>query len=177
MVKYTYKLSDMLLQMAREAANYEAVEGLTKFTLPDAEAGTEELSGYAGLMGTLELIDWSSIGALEMGLTFVGVPENGDIVLNPEKRNIKLSWAEKYATKSGDTDWDNYTVYATGYLKKIPGGDGEKGSKRELEVTYSLTTYKLLKNGTAVFEYDPANDVIKFYGVNYADKIKQAVLG
>lgn len=177
MTKYTYKLSDMLLQMERGPAQFEAVEGLVKFSTPDVEAGTEELSGYAGLMGTLELIDWSSIGALELGLTFVGIPENGDIVLSPDKRTIKLSWAEQYATKTGDIDWDNYTIYATGYLKKLPGGDGEKGSKRELEVTYSLNTYKILKNGTSVFEYDPANDTIKFYGVNFADKLKSAVLG
>jgi len=177
MVKYTYKLSDMLLQMERENAQFEQVDGLTKFSLPDMEAGTEELSGYAGLMGTLELVDWASVGALELGLTFVGIPENGDIVFNPAKRSIKLSWAEKYATKSGDTDWDNYTVYATGYLKKIPGGDGEKGSKRENEVTYSLTTYKYLKNGTCIVEYDPANDVLKIYGENYFDKLKQATLG
>jgi len=177
MIKYTYKLSDMVIQFARNEGEMEDVEGLTKFTLPDVEAGTEELTGYSGLMGTLELVDWASANALELGLTFVGIPDNADIVLSPEKREIKLSWAEKYATKSGDVDWDNYSVYAKALLKTFPGGDGEKGSKYERELKYSLITYKYSKNGDVVFEYDPANDVISFYGVNHAEKIKKAVLG
>lgn len=177
MVKYTYKMSDMLLQFERSEGEMEEVDGLTKFTLPDVEAGTEELSGYSGLMGTLELVDWASANALELSLTFVGIPDNADIVLSPEKRVIKLSWAEKYATKSGDVAWDSYSVYATGLLKTFPGGDAEKGSKYERELKYSLMTYKYSKSGDVIFEYDPANDVISFYGENHAAKIKQALLG
>lgn len=177
MPKYTYKLSDMLLQFERSEGVMEEVEGLTKFSLPGLEAGTEELSGYSGLMGTLELVDWASVGALEMTLTFADVPENGEIVISPEKRNIKLSWAEKFATKAGDVGWNNYIVYATGFLKTFPGGDGEKGSKYERELAYSLMKYKYSKNGQVVIEYDPANDIISFYGVNHAEKIKKAVLG
>lgn len=177
MPKYTYKLSDMLLQFERSEGVMEEVMGLTKFALPVMEAGTEELSGYSGLMGTLELVDWASVGALELGLTFADIPENGEIMISPGKLNMKLSWAEKYATKAGDVGWNNYTVYATGFLKNFPGGDGEKGSKYEREYLYSLMKYKYCKDGSVVIEYDPANDVISFYGKNHADDIKHAVLG
>lgn len=181
-VKYTYKLSDTLLEVLDDLTEGRdpemvTVEGLTKFTLPDIEAGTEELSGYSGLMGTLELVDWASANAMELALTIVGVPDNANVLLSPKKREIKISWAEKYATKAGDVGWDNYSVYAKGLLKTFPGGDGEKGNKYERELKFSLLTYKYSKNGEAVFDYDPANDTISFYGVNHADDIKKAVLG
>jgi len=174
--KYTYKLSDMQLRVLNAASQFEDVEGLTKFTIPDVEAGTEEISGQSGLLGTLELVDWANVGALEFGLTFVGIPENGNLLIAPGVRDIKLYWAEKYAQKDGTEGWDSYFVEVKGKLKKIPGGDGEKGSNRENELTYSAFYYHYKKNGKTIFEYDPANSIIKFYDKNYADDLKAALM-
>ena len=177
MKRYTYKLSDTFLTVENpdKAGEFLEVEGLKSFSLPDIEGGSEELSGLSGLIGTMELVDWTNIGALNTSLTFAGIPDNADLLIKPGTHLVKLTWAEAYATKDGDEGWDSYQVESKMKIKKIPGGDGEKGSNRENEFTFVNITYTLRKNGTNILEYDPANNTIKFYGVNYASDLNKAL--
>ena len=174
--RYTYKLSDTFLTAENPAkeGDMQEVEGLMSFSLPDVEAGSEEVSGHSGLMGTLELVDWTNIGALNTTLTFAGIPDNIDFLTRPGVHLVKLTWAEAYTTKDGDEGWNAYQVETRMKLKKFPGGDGEKGSNRENEFVFTNLTYIFRKgtgepgNFNTIFNYDPANGIIEFNGENIA---------
>lgn len=176
--KYVYQLTDFLHQvMNPKTKEFVETDNLLSFQNPDVEAGIQELQGFSGLMGTLEITDWANIGALEFGLTYAGLPDDALLLMNPDKQEHKLYWAEAYTDKSGEVNWNSYSIYFTGVLKNIPGGEGKKGENAERQFKYAVKTYKLSRNGEVLFDYDPANDIIKFGTRNFGAEIKSAVLG
>lgn len=184
-MKYTYQLADFQHEVKNsETGLYEITDNCKGFTDPDIEAGSTELSGYSGLMGTLEITDWGAISALEFSLKFAGFPDNCPLLINPDRQEHKISWADQYTDRDGNIGYINYIIYFTGVLKNIPGGDRAKGENSEVEFKYSVKTYKKTRmiigvdtEPVVLFDYDPANEVIKFGERNFAEELKHAVLG
>lgn len=176
--KYVYQLANFALQIKDDATGeYVTMDNLKKFTAPDIEPAIQELSGYSGLMGTLEIADWSQIAAMELGLTFAAYPDRADLLIAPGKIQLKVMWSEQYTDNDGNVAWDTYKIYVTGLAKNIPGGDGERGTATEREFKQAVKTYKLVRNGKVLFDYDPANDTIIFGDRNYGEEIMRATLG
>lgn len=173
---YTFQLADFEHQVYNETTKkFEATDNLSEFTDPDIEAGSYEVAGRSGMTGTIEIIDWGSIGALEIELKFAGEPDNVEQLVTPGIQQHKIYWAEEYTDKAGQTGYNGYCIYFTGNLKAIPGGTGKKGENMERSYKYSVKTYKKTKNGTVLFDYDPANDVVKLGTHDFASELKKAL--
>lgn len=176
--KFVFQLADFMHQVKNAATGeFEETDNLISFSNPEIEASVQELAGYSGVMGTLEIVDWSKIGALEFGLTYAGLPDNSELLVNPDLQEHKLNWAESFVNERGDTGWNSYCIRFTGVLKNIPGGDGKKGENTERQFKYAVKTYQLSRNGVPIFDYDPANKVIKFGERDYGAELKKVVLG
>lgn len=180
MEKYVYQLTDFIHgTLGDDGTTYEKSDNLKSFTLPGIEPGSEEVSGYSGLNGTIQIVDWANIGALEVSLTYATLPEHTK-VYSPDKQSHKLVWLEQYTDKNGNVGWMTYTVYFTGMLKKIPGGSNAKGENNEKEFTYGVNTYKLTRKNDAgeeeiIVDYDPLNKELILGGINYGEKLKTAL--
>ncbi len=173
--KFVNKVEDFELSAADASGKYQELDNAISFTLPDIEPATEEISGYAGLAGTIELPDWSNAGAPEVSLKFSRIPENGKLILNPSGVKAKASWAESLVDESGNVTYEAYSVYAEGKPKNIPGGDKQKGNKPEVEIKIACSKYTLKKGDITIFNYDPMNGKVEIYGVNYAAGAKNAL--
>ncbi len=177
MEKYVYQLTDFAHRVSSDSGvNWEQSDNLKSFSLPDIEPGAEEVSGYSGLNGTIQIIDWAGIGALEVSLTYATHPECMK-VYSPAKQNHQIVWLEQYTDKNGDVGWMTFKVYFTGMLKKLPGGDNKKGENNEKEFTYGVNTYKLTRKNDAgeeeiLVDYDPINKVLILGGVDYGKMLE-----
>ena len=182
MEKYVYNLTDFAHRVSSDGGTtWENSDNLKKFSLPDIEPGAQEVSGYSGLNGTIQVIDWAAIGAMELSLTYATMPECQK-VYSPEKQDHQLVWVEQYTDKNGNTGWMTYRVYITGMLKKIPGGDGSKGENSEKEFTYGINSYKLTRKATeegaedtVIIDYDPINKHLILGGVDFGSKLATAL--
>ena len=174
-MKYVNKLEDFELAVAGSDNKYEEMDNATEFSLPDLEPSSEEVSGYAGLPGTIELPDWSNLGAPELGLKFSRIPANGSKLLNPRGTKVKASWAESVVDESGEVTYEAFTVYAEGTPKNIPGGDKKKGERPEVEIKIACRKYQLKQGTTVIANYDPMNGKTEIYGTNYAAGAKNAL--
>lgn len=179
MEKYVYNLTDFAHRVSADGKTWENSDNIKKFKLPDIEPGAEEVNGYSGLNGTINVIDWANIGAMELALTYATIPECRGI-FSPEKQYHQLVWLEQYTDKNGDVGWMTFKVYITGMLKKIPGGDASKGESNEKEFTYGINTYKLTRkndDGTeqTIIDYDPINKVLVLGGNDFGSKLNTAL--
>lgn len=177
MKKFVNKTEDIYAEAQDlETKAYKELDNLIGIATPEVEPGIEEIKGYSGMVGSFELPEWLNIGNLELVLTFSTIPENARLIMNPKRVAVKLNWGESYV--DGDTKemgYDSYAAYATGFPKNIPGTEKKKGEKSENEFKISCSTYKLIKNGETILEYDPLNGKICIYGKNYADELKGAM--
>ncbi len=179
MEKYVYNLTDFAHRVSKDGTSWTNTDNLKGFTLPDIEPGSEEVSGYSGLNGTIQIIDWANIGAVELTLKFATIPETGD-AMSADKQYHQLVWLEQYTDKDQNVGWMTYKVYATAMLKKLPGGDFTKGESNEREFVYGLNTYKFTRkadNGEEeiIIDYDPLNKVLILGGEDYGEKLKTAL--
>jgi len=169
MEKYVHHLTDFAHRVSGDSGKtWTQTDNLKGFSLPDLEPGTNEISGYSGLNGTLSVQDWANIGALEMALKFSTIPEATQ-VMKPGKQMHQLVWTEQYEDKDQNTGWMTFKAYITANLKKTPGGDYAKGETGEREFTYAVKTYKLVRiseSGTEdiLIDYDPINKVLNLGG-------------
>lgn len=187
MEKYVYNLTDFAHRVSKDGTKWVNSDNLKGFTFPDIEPGSNEVSGYSGLNGTIQVIDWANISALEMSLKYSTMPESGE-VLEPGKQYHQFVWTEQFTDKNQDVGWITYKAYITGMLKKIPGGDFNKGENNEREFTYGVNTYKFTRvkvttndKGETVTEesvlvdYDPINKVLVLNDVDYGAKMNTAL--
>jgi len=185
MEKYVYTLTDFLHRVSKAAEkaenlNYQTSDNLKSFSLPDIEPTANEVSGYSGLNGTVQVIDWAAIGALDMNLTFSTMPECSNLY-SPEKQMHSLTWVEQYTDKNGNVGYVTYVVEGSGMLKKIPGGDRAKGDNSDKEFTIALNSYKLTRKydteeaATVIIDYDPINKKLVLGGVDFAAKLNTAM--
>ena len=161
MEKYVYNLTDFAHRVSADGKTWENSDNIKKFKLPDIEPSAEEVNGYSGLNGTINVIDWANIGAMELALTYATIPE-------------------QYTDKNGDVGWMTFKVYITGMLKKIPGGDASKGESNEKEFTYGINTYKLTRKNDdgeeeTIIDYDPINKVLVLGGNDFGSKLNTAL--
>ena len=162
MEKYVHHLTDFAHWVSADSgATWARTDNIKGFSLPDIEPGTNEISGFSGLNGTLSVQDWANIGALEMSLKFSTIPEATQI-MKPIKQNHKIVWTEQYEDVDQNTGWMTFKAYITATLKKTPGGDYSKGETGEREFTYSVKTYKVVRvaadgSETILIDYDPVN--------------------
>ena len=61
MEKYVYNLTDFAHRVSADGKTWENSDNIKKFKLPDIEPGAEEVNGYSGLNGTINVIDWANI--------------------------------------------------------------------------------------------------------------------
>lgn len=176
-MKFVNKTEDVYAAAQNPATKaYEELDNLLGFTLPEIEPGVEEIKGYSGMVGSIELPEWSNIGNLELAMKFSTIPEKGTHIMIPTGIAVKLNWGESYVDEKGsDLSYDSYAVYASGFPKNIPGSEKQKGEKSEYEFKMSCRTYKMIKNGVTIIEYDPLNTKICVNGKNYADALKNAM--
>lgn len=179
MEKYVYNLTDFAHRVSGDGTNWVDSDNLKGFTLPDVEPGSEEVSGYSGLNGTITIIDWANIGAMELTLKYSTLPEC-QLVFIPDKQYHQLVWLEQYTDKNGDVGWMTFKAYITGVLKKIPGGENTKGENNEKEFTYGVNSYKLTRRREGgeeeiLIDYDPINKVLVLGEVDFGDKLKTAL--
>lgn len=179
MEKYVYNLTDFAHRVSKDGATWNNTDNLKSFTLPDMEPGANEVSGYSGLNGTIQVIDWANVGAMELTLKFATVPETGAL-MSPERQYHQLVWLEQYTDKDQNVGWMTYKVYITAMLKKIPGGDKLKGEGNENEFVYAVNTYKLTRKSDSgeeevIIDYDPINKVLILGGEDYGGKMQTAL--
>ena len=186
MEKYVYTLIDFLHRVsktpvsAEEKLNFETSDNIKSFSLPDIEPTANEVSGYSGLNGKIQVTDWADIGALDMSLTYSTMPEC-KALYSPEKQTHSLTWVEQYTDKNGDVGYVTYTAEGSGMLKKIPGGDRAKGENSDKEFTIALNSYKLTRKydteaeATVIIDYDPVNKKLTLGGTDFAAKLNTAM--
>lgn len=185
MEKYVFTLIDFAHRVSKAATkaedlNFQNSDNIKSFSLPDMEPTANEVSGFSGLNGTVQVIDWAAIGALDLSLTFSTMPECSNLY-SPEKQTHNLTWVEQYTDKNGDVGYVTYIVEATGMLKKIPGGDRAKGKNSDKEFTIALNSYKLTRKydteteATVLIDYDPINKKLTLGGTDFAAKLNTAM--
>ncbi len=179
MEKYVHHLTDFAHRIKVGEDDYIQTDNIKGFSLPDIEPGTNEISGYSGLNGTLTVMDWANIQAMEMSLKFSTIPEKTQ-VMKPGKQQHQLVWTEQYEDKEQNTGWMTFKAYITANLKKTPGGDYSKGETGEREFTYAVKAYRLVRineaaDGTVTEEelinYDPVNKKLVLGGDNIGEKM------
>lgn len=176
MKKYVNKVEDLLAQAMNPTTKaYEEIDNLMEFTLPDMEPNSEEISGYAGMTGAIELTDWGNMGAPELSIKLSTLPANGKNILRPKGTSLKLNWAESVVNDAGEVSYQSYAVYASGMPKVLPGGTKKKGERPECEIKIACNKYKMIKDGVEVINYDPMNGKTAVYGENYATAMKNAL--
>ncbi len=187
MERYVYTLTDFAHRVSKgpdpkndNKITWQNSDNIKSFSLPDVEPTTNEIAGYSGLNGTVQVVDWAAIGALDLTLTFSTMPSNTDIY-RPEKQWHELTWVEQYTDKNGNVGYVTYVASATGMLKKIPGGDRAKGENSDKEFTIALNTYKLTRKydtdetAAVIIDYDPVNKILKLGDVDFASKLETAM--
>ena len=183
MEKYVYQLTDFAHRIKKGDKDYVNSDNLKSFTLPDVEPGSNEVKGYSGLNGTIQIIDWANIAALEISLKFSTIPECYSALMSPDRITHEFSWVEEYTDKDQNKGWIRNRVYATGMLKKIPGGDYSKGESGEREFVYAANTYKMTRYITVgeeqteqvIINYDPINKILVLGGEDFGEKLKTAM--
>jgi len=185
MEKYVYSLYDFAHRVKTNTSDWQTSDNITKFTLPDMEPGSNEVSGFSGLNGTIQVSDWSNVGAMEEKLTYSTMPEIKNI-FSPEKQFHEFSWMEQYTDKEGNVGWMKFKAYLTVMLKKIPGGDFSKGENGDREFTYGVNAYKLTRVVDAgeagsteevLVDYDPINKKLVLGGNDFGQKLNEMFAG
>lgn len=182
MEKYVYQLTDFAHRASGDNKNWVISDNLKKFTLPDVEPGSNEVSGYSGLNGTIQLVDWNNLGAMDMSLTYSTEPECSSTIVSPSKVFHQFSWIEEYVDKNHDKGYCRHKVYITSMLKKLPGGDYSKGESGEREYSYAVNAYRkvrYMEDGTEdiVIDYDPLNKKLILGNEDYSESLNTELAG
>ena len=81
-MKFVNKTEDVQAEAQNPATrDYEALDNLLGFTTPEIEPGIEEIKGYSGMVGSIELPEWLNIGNLELTMKFSTIPEKVEYII------------------------------------------------------------------------------------------------
>lgn len=171
MRKYTNTVLDFF-PTAKSGSAYVELIDITTFTLPDIEFDDAEMEG-AGLLGTVNLPNPFAVGDIEIEIT--GKSYSGMKILFNQDVEVRLNWAEDAVQTGGTTEYIGTTVIAKGRPKSLPGSDIKKGEGKEIKATLGCYYYKLMENGTTMFEINKLTGKLVINGTDISSKLNKAL--
>lgn len=133
------------------------------YTLPEVTPVTVDLQA----MGTMSLPIWQLLENMEATITKIGIDMGLRAIIKPEPMNLELRWVQTVTDSSGATKNVGCKAFLRGTPSSIPGIGGEIGSASENEVTYTVTRYQLIVDGTEMWCIDRMAHVLRIAGKDY----------
>ncbi len=170
---YANKVAD-LFPTIKKSGKYIEIEDVTAFATPEISFADGEVSG-AGIFGTVNIPDIYNIEAMEASITAKSFSTGVIAAINPSGVDLRLNWAVDNIGGTYDTSYTAYTATIKGRPKNIPAAEAKKGEGLEMTINIACTYYKLVKNGSVLFEIDPLNGVLIINGKDYSKELNKAL--
>lgn len=138
-------------------------------TLPSVEFMLAEIQ--AG--GTIEIPVPQIINAMDTAITKIGEDEKLALMVQADPCDLEYRWVRVVTDPTtGTTRNVGYKAFLHCLPKGIPEITLNSGEVSENEVTYSVTSYKLVIGGKEAWAIDKLNDVLRINGIDYYQDIK-----
>ena len=138
-------------------------------TLPPVEFVTVEINSG----GTVEIPVPQLINAMDATFAKRGVDDELALLVSPDPMDIEVRWVQLV---TDPTNGSTRNVGCKAFLHCLPKGIPEisltPGEASENEITYSVTSYRLVVDGEEKWAIDKFANVLRVDGVDYFEDIQ-----
>ncbi|WP_342471639.1 phage major tail tube protein [Metasolibacillus sp. FSL H7-0170] len=150
-------------------------KGISDIQLPSLEPLTESING-AGILGEYESPAFGHLGSMKLTLNWRVTSKELLSFFRPEAMEIDCRMAnQEYYEQLGKHEFTANRLYVRGIPTKNDLGKAQKGSPYEGSTEIEVLHMKLECDGETLIEVDKINYIYKVGGVDYSQKLRDAL--
>jgi len=142
--------------------------------LPSIETQTGEIKG-AGILGSIDMPVTGQIGSMTFTVNMRSINKNAANLAKPGVQNIELRFARDTVSADGQTIPEGAKIFISGINKKYDPGKVEPPTTMDGSIDYEVIRYRQVINGVETLLIDKRNYIYKINGVDYMQKVRQAL--
>lgn len=142
--------------------------------LPSIEVQTGEVKG-AGILGSIDMPVTGQIGSMTFTINMRSINKNAANLAKPGIQNIELRFARDVVTSDGQVIPEGTKIFITGINKKYDPGKVEPPTTMDGSIDFEVIRYRQVINGVETLLIDKRNYIYKINGVDYMQKVRQAL--
>lgn len=141
-------------------------------SLPEVTPATTEVTAAGG---TLELPVLNKLDAMEATVTKQGIGAAWLNALKPEPVDLIANIVQQSVSADGTSTPQHIKAYLRAVPKTIPAVEATYGEALEGDITFSVLSYKLTKDGKTYLHIDPVKGIYKVNGKDYAEQVRAMI--
>ena len=152
--------------------NGTEIESVSGVTTPDIEIPATEVSG-AGIMGTFSMPNFGQVSAMTFAITAPGAGAQRAALMAAGQTSIEVRVARNVRAVDGTLIAEGTKYFATGYFKKVSGGDLTVGGRPEDKYEYSVSRFREVVDGREVLLIDQLRNIYQVDGKDIMEPFRR----
>lgn len=159
----------------RTSGTADFITDTTSYKRPDLEIMTDTISG-GGIAGEIDMPTLGQLSSMEIEIGFKRANKKAVELFAQKTQELEIRWVTDVLDTAGaiiSTCANKDIIKAI--PKKLSLGNIETNATNEASVPLEVIYFKHIQDGEALIEIDKLNNVFIVNGVDYADKIREAL--
>lgn len=149
--------------------------GIAEVTMPSMAFLTQTISG-TGIAGEYETVILGQLSAMELGLKMLILSKQAIQLSTPEVHKWEFREVQqKLENSTGALEVTGVKHIVQAVPKSMGGGTIKNNSTSDPEIKASVKYWAEYRDGEKILELDPLNCICYVNGVDYMEKVRQAL--